>query len=71
MELNIRQAHPDDYESLVPLFRQVHDLHVHQRADLYKVNPYPVEREVFFNQIADNKQHIYVLTVLKSMRLLL
>lgn len=60
MVLKIRQARSDDYDSLVPLFRQVHDLHVHERPDIYKDNPLPVERDFFLNQITDSKQHVFV-----------
>lgn len=37
MDISIKNAHQDDYESLLPLFRQIHDLHVvFERPDLYK-----------------------------------
>ena len=63
MELLIRSAHQDDYESLLPMFRQVHDLHVVERPDLYKENPTPVGKEFFLNQLTDLKQHIFVATI--------
>ncbi|WJH35418.1 hypothetical protein N6H14_05105 [Paenibacillus sp. CC-CFT747] len=43
MNISIRAAQPSNYESLLPLFRQVHDWHVNERPDLYKENPTPVE----------------------------
>jgi diamine N-acetyltransferase len=56
----IRRANKDDYDSLVPLFRQVHEIHVNERPDLYKKNLTPVGRELYLSQINDEKQHIYV-----------
>ncbi|MFB0832646.1 N-acetyltransferase family protein [Brevibacillus laterosporus] len=63
MDITIRNAHQDDYGSLVPLFRQVHDLHVFERPDLYKENPTPVRKEFFESQLIDGKQHIFVATI--------
>ncbi|MEH7349351.1 GNAT family N-acetyltransferase [Gottfriedia acidiceleris] len=60
MEISIRIANQEDYESLLPLFRQVHDLHVFERPDLYKENPTPVGEEEFNNQLKDDKHHILV-----------
>ncbi|CAG7643502.1 GNAT family N-acetyltransferase [Paenibacillus allorhizosphaerae] len=62
MDIFIRTADQDDYESLLPLFRQVHDLHVFERPDLYKENSTPVGLEFFKNQLVDDKQHIFVAT---------
>ncbi len=58
--MKIREARIEDYESLLPLFRQVHELHVFERPDVYKENPSPVERDFYLNQIVDSKQHIFV-----------
>lgn len=58
--MKIREARIEDYESLLPLFRQVHDLHVFERPDVYNQNPSPVERDFYLNQIVDSKQHIFV-----------
>ncbi|MEH7399961.1 GNAT family N-acetyltransferase [Gottfriedia acidiceleris] len=63
MEISIRNANQKDYESLLPLFRQVHDLHVFERPDLYKENPTPVGEEEFKSQLKDDKQHILVATL--------
>ncbi|MGG0176459.1 N-acetyltransferase family protein [Gottfriedia acidiceleris] len=63
MEISIRNANQNDYESLLPLFRQVHDLHVFERPDLYKENSTPVGEEEFNNQLKDSKQHILVATL--------
>ncbi|PCN42093.1 GNAT family N-acetyltransferase, partial [Brevibacillus laterosporus] len=63
MDISIRDAHQDDYESLLLLFRQVHDLHVFERPDLYKENPTPVGKEFFESQLIDVKQHIFVATI--------
>ncbi|MEH7454026.1 GNAT family N-acetyltransferase [Gottfriedia acidiceleris] len=63
MEISIRNANQEDYESLLPLFRQVHDLHVFERPDLYKENSTPVGEEEFNNQLKDEKQHILVATL--------
>ncbi|MFQ3545746.1 GNAT family N-acetyltransferase [Halobacillus rhizosphaerae] len=60
MDLSIRQAVPNDYESLLPLFRQVHELHVFVRPDVYKENSTPVEPEFFQSQLKDDNQHIFV-----------
>ncbi|MGR9049808.1 N-acetyltransferase family protein [Halobacillus faecis] len=60
MDLSIRRAEESDYESLLPLFRQVHEFHVRVRPDLYKENATPVEREFFESQVMDNKQHMFV-----------
>ena len=63
MEITIRNANQEDYESLIPLFRQVHDLHVLERPDLYKKNSTPVSEEEFNNQLKDDKQHIIMATL--------
>jgi diamine N-acetyltransferase len=63
MDISIRNANQSDYESLLPLFRQVHDLHVFDRPDLYKENSTPVGQELFESQLADIKQHIFVATI--------
>lgn len=60
MDIFIRKAKETDYESLLPLFRQVHELHVSVRPDLYKENSIPVEQEFFESQLVDSKQHIFV-----------
>ncbi|GAE37493.1 GNAT family N-acetyltransferase [Halalkalibacter akibai] len=62
MEIFIRNANKSDYNSLLPLFRQVHELHVYERPDLYKENSTPVSQEFFENQLADDRQHIFVAT---------
>src|SRR6185312_7891987 len=59
----IRKAKQSDYESLLPLFRQVHEFHVFVRPDLYKENSTPVEQEFFESQLIDGKQHIFVATI--------
>ncbi|WP_088011327.1 GNAT family N-acetyltransferase [Gottfriedia acidiceleris] len=63
MEVSIRNAKQEDYESLLPLFRQVHDLHVLERPDLYKENSTPVGEEEFNKQLKDDKQHFLVATL--------
>ncbi|WP_232699982.1 GNAT family N-acetyltransferase [Brevibacillus daliensis] len=63
MDISIRNAHQDDYGSLLSLFRQVHDLHVFERPDLYIENPTPVGKEIFESQLIDVKQHIFVATI--------
>ena len=60
MELFIRVANLSDYESLRPLFRQVHDLHVAKRPDLYRENQIPVGKEAFESQINDPRRHVFV-----------
>ena len=63
MDLSIRKAEKNDYESLLPLFRQVHELHVAVRPDLYKENSTPVEQEFFESQLSDDHQYIFVATL--------
>ncbi|MCK0473692.1 GNAT family N-acetyltransferase [Halalkalibacter sp. APA_J-10(15)] len=63
MDIFIRKAKQSDYESLLPLFRQVHEFHVFVRPDLYKVNSTPVAQEFFESQLINDKQHIFVATV--------
>lgn len=63
MEISIRNAVLNDYNSLLPLFRQVHDLHVKIRPDLYKENFTPVEKAFFESQLMDDKQHVFVATL--------
>jgi ribosomal protein S18 acetylase RimI-like enzyme len=63
MNIFIRNAKQSDYESLSPLFRQVHEFHVFVRPDLYKENSTPVEQEFFESQLNDEKQHIFVATI--------
>lgn len=63
MNLTIRNANQRDYESLLPLFREVHELHVCKRPDLYKENSTPVGKEYFERQLDDIKHHIFVATI--------
>lgn len=63
MDLSIRKANKGDYKSSLSLFRQVHDLHVCERPDLYKENSTPVSQEFFESQLNDVKQHIFVATI--------
>jgi ribosomal protein S18 acetylase RimI-like enzyme len=63
MNIFIRKAKQSDYESLLPLFRQVHEIHVFVRPDLYKENSTPVEQAFFESQLIDGKQHIFVATI--------
>jgi ribosomal protein S18 acetylase RimI-like enzyme len=63
MDIHIRNARQSDYESLLPLFRQVHDFHVFVRPDLYKENATPVEREFFESQLIDGKHYIFVAAI--------
>lgn len=60
MEIVIRSAAQNDYDLLLPLFRQVHEFHVAVRPDLYKENTAPVERGFFESQLVDEKQHVFV-----------
>ncbi|WP_226582614.1 GNAT family N-acetyltransferase [Halobacillus litoralis] len=63
MDISIRHAEQNDYESLLPLFRQVHEFHVSVRPDLYKENLTPVHREFFESQLMDSRQHILVAAI--------
>src|SRR6478735_7090680 len=63
MDISIRKANKDDYESSLSLFRQVHELHICERPDLYRENSTPVSKEFFESQLNDVKQHIFVATI--------
>ncbi|MEK5174259.1 GNAT family N-acetyltransferase [Heyndrickxia sp. FSL W8-0496] len=63
MDIFIRNAKQSDYESLLPLFRQVHEFHVFVRPDIYKENFTPVAQEFFESQLIEGKQHIFVATI--------
>jgi ribosomal protein S18 acetylase RimI-like enzyme len=63
MDISIRNAEQNDYDFLLPLFRQVHEFHVFVRPDLYKENSTPVEQEFYESQLIDSKQHIFVATI--------
>ncbi|SDQ93115.1 GNAT family N-acetyltransferase [Virgibacillus salinus] len=63
MDISIRNVEQNDYDFLLPLFRQVHEFHVFVRPDLYKENITPVEQEFFESQLIDSKQHIFVATI--------
>ncbi|WP_088103085.1 GNAT family N-acetyltransferase [Halalkalibacter urbisdiaboli] len=63
MDISIRNAEQNDYDFLLPLFRQVHKFHVFVRPDLYKENSTPVEQDFFESQLIDDKQHIFVATI--------
>ncbi|MGD6842567.1 N-acetyltransferase family protein [Bacillus infantis] len=63
MNIHIRNAIQSDYETLLPLFRQVHEFHVFVRPDLYKENSTPVEQEFFESQLIDGKHHIFVAVI--------
>jgi diamine N-acetyltransferase len=63
MNIVIRNANRSDYESLLPLFKQVHDFHVQERPDVYKENSNPVDQMFFESQLDDPKQHIMVASI--------
>jgi hypothetical protein len=63
MDISIRKANKGDYESSLSLFRQVHELHVCERPDLYRKNSTPISEEFFESQLNDIKQHIFVATI--------
>jgi len=63
MNIFIREAKQSDYESLFPLFKQVHEFHVFVRPDLYIENSTPVEQAFLESQLIDDKQHIFVATI--------
>lgn len=63
MDISIRNSEQNDYESLLPLYRQVHEFHVFARPDLYKESSILVEQEFFESQLIDSKQHIFVATI--------
>jgi diamine N-acetyltransferase len=63
MDISIRNANQGDYKSLIPLFREIHELHVCKRPDLYKENFTPVSQEFFESQLDDLKQHIFVAAI--------
>lgn len=63
MSLIIRKAKPEDYDALLPLFQQVHGLHVLERPDIYTDTPTPVERDFYMKQMSDDKQHIFVASI--------
>jgi diamine N-acetyltransferase len=63
MMVSIRNAKQEDYDPLLPLFRQVHELHVGIRPDLYIDNDTPVSQEFFESQLVDSKQHLFVATI--------
>ncbi|WP_394219802.1 GNAT family N-acetyltransferase [Halobacillus trueperi] len=63
MDLSIRNAKLNDYESLLPLFKQVHEFHVSARPDLYIENATPVEQGFFESQLMDSHQHIFVAAI--------
>jgi diamine N-acetyltransferase len=63
MSIAIRKATKSDYQSLLPLFRQVHEFHVHERPDIYKENSNPVDQMYFESQLDDVNQHIMVATI--------
>lgn len=56
MDFIIRKATPEDYDNLLPLFQQVHDIHVVDRPD----NPTPVEWDFYMKQMYDDQQHLFV-----------
>ncbi|PRO66423.1 GNAT family N-acetyltransferase [Alkalicoccus urumqiensis] len=56
----IRTADIRDYEALLPLFREVHDVHVRLRPDIYRDTPAPVEKAAFERQIRSGEEYIWV-----------
>ncbi|UOQ45778.1 GNAT family N-acetyltransferase [Halobacillus salinarum] len=67
MDISIQKAEQNDYDLLLPLFRQVHAFHVFARPDLYKENSTPVEREFFESQLIDVSQHIFVAAIVDDL----
>ncbi|KMK76842.1 GNAT family N-acetyltransferase [Alkalihalobacillus pseudalcaliphilus] len=66
MDICIRLAKQSDYELLLPLFKQIHEVHVFVRPDLYKENATPVEQPFFEKQLMDDSQHIFVAMINKQ-----
>lgn len=52
-EIHIRNARPDDYETVEAIMRQVQQLHVGFRPDIYKYSETVLPPEVYAQAVAD------------------
>lgn len=52
-EIHIRNAQPDDYETVEAIMRQVQQLHVGFRPDIYKYSETVLPPEVYAQAVAD------------------
>ena len=66
MDMRIRNATTNDYESVIKIISQVQDMHVEWRPDIYKYNDNLIAKEEFEKIVENNTYFIFVLCNKKS-----
>ncbi|MBR6801299.1 MAG: GNAT family N-acetyltransferase [Eubacteriaceae bacterium] len=54
MKINIRYAQLSDYSQIESILKQVHEMHVMWRSDVYKMNDVILAKDRFLNYIAED-----------------
>lgn len=70
MNLIVREAIMKDYEELNILVKEVHDLHVNNRPDVYVDTEIPLEYDYFAELLEKRNSRIFVVEDMKSEKLL-
>jgi hypothetical protein len=60
MTRTIRFAQEDDYHDVANLVRQIHQLHVVARPDIYSPDPNPMGRDYFLKLLKKEKSEVIV-----------
>ncbi|SFM53455.1 Acetyltransferase (GNAT) family protein [Paenibacillus sp. 1_12] len=60
MTITIRFAHHDDYNDVSNLVRQIHQLHVTARPDIYSPDPNPMDSDYFLKLLEEDRFQVIV-----------
>lgn len=60
MNINIRFAKAEDYDSLIEVLRQVHEVHLNERPDVFKTTDTPMKREELDDMLSSSKKLLFV-----------
>ena len=60
MGLKIREAIISDYENLLLLVKEVHEIHYKARTDYYKDTDIPLDKEDYINKLSHPEYKIMV-----------
>jgi len=66
MDIRIRNATTNDYESVIKIISQVQDMHVEWRPDIYKYNDNLIAKEEF-EKIVENNTFLLQRTKIKKL----
>lgn len=60
MMYKVREANLQDYEKLMPIHKEVHDLHVKGRPDKYHSTPNTLDLNYFKSLVEDDHSKVYI-----------